>query len=775
MNTPARLLLCLFELLVVPLAVGQAAPSDKGLVLDFDSIFEWDKPCTFTAALLEAKLASLEAVPGEKVYALDVQQNRSQPSQLFDITYPEAHFYKMRYRAFGNSDFMPLSVRVTWKDQVIENIIFHFEAQDGQTEADPRLLESIGKTIGSERSPGTSTGYAWMRGRHYIAGAFFIKNSGAPRFLVSIRPRHDPNAPPASPAPSSPSYPPDYSAGNVAPDAKVDLDSILNWNDPFIFSHSDLGIWLKPQMDAIGARFWHDRAGSTILGINGSLSIPVTLFGGRFNLPKAELVWAENAAQKKYLHSILMEIDEKQLAANASEEWLHARLDALLGVKGRFAPGAGSDNFLSSTTWSIPACVVRALRTKTDLKLQIHRAEGFDPNGLTEPLFANLDALLNFTTLWGSSSDDFEKVYTAKAVKEEDQKRNPQFEWMNAERSRARFSRQMFPNVDTRLSMFAGSIKVEEAILEFVNGRAVRSTISFYNRGDSGDIAISEFDRIFKLVGQNLGQVLKVAPKRQINSGNAALPVTGWMWTSPNAIALLEHTEYSATGKITKPEFLRLRLAAPGQSDFTMGKMVTGVQSMELIKRVMRKPDGDVYIGGMPMVDQGNKGYCVAASCQRLFEYMRIPCDQHEMARLVSVDAQSGANIIEMQKALSRIDERFKVSFKALINPENFYSGNTGRRRVSDKQFAAIVKEYVDKGGPLLWGLVLGKATEDPPLPRGGQVLGGHMRMIIGYNTARSQILFTDSWGAGHELKRMSFYDAYEVTLGIYSMAPRGL
>jgi hypothetical protein len=562
----------------------------------------------------------------------------------------------------------------------------------------------------------------------------------------------------------------------VAPNAKLDLDSILDWNEPFTFSHSDLEARLKPQVDAIGARFWHDDpAGTTVLGINGSLSIPVTLFGGRFKLPKAELVWKENAARRKYLHCISMEIDESQLKTNSNEEWLHAKLDALLGVKGSFAPAASSEGFLTATTWSIPACTVRALRSMEALKLEIHRVQGFDPNRFTEALFADLDPLLNFSTLWGWTPDDFAKTYTAKAAKKEDQLRNPQFEWMNADRSRARFSRQMFSNVDTKLTMFAGSIKVEEAILEFVNGRAARSTISFYNRGDSGDIDIREFDRIFKLIGQNLGQLLKVAPRRQVNSGNAALPVTGWMWTSPNAIALLEYTDYNTTGKITKPEFLRLKLAAPGQSDFTMGKMVTGVQSMELIKRVMKEPDGDVYIGGVPMVDQGNKGYCVAASCQRLFEYMRIPCDQHEMARLVSVDAQTGANIIEMQKTLAKIDQRFKVSFKALINPENYSSGSTGKRRVSGKQFAGMVKEYVDKGVPLLWGLVLGKAPEDPPLPRGGQVMGGHMRMIIGYNAARSQILFTDSWGAGHELKRMSLYDAYDVTLGIYSMAPRGL
>ena len=403
------------------------------------------------------------------------------------------------------------------------------------------------------------------------------------------------------------------------------------------------------------------------------------------------------------------------------------------------------------------------------LSLSAHAQESKLPE-----LSANLDALLNFPDLWKWSSSDLEKHYVLKLEDQEKQQKPPQFEWVSSARDRARFSRHMFSNAETHLTMFGGSIKVEESILEFVNGKAARATISFYNRGDSGDITAAEFDRIFKLIGQNLGQVMKVAPKRQILSSNAALPVTGWSWTSPGGIALLEYNDYNTPGKVTKPEFLRLKLAAPNQADWSMGKMATGVQRMELLQRIKKTAEGDIYISGVPMVNQGQKGYCVAASCQRLFEYMRIPCDQHEMAKLVSIDAEGGADITTMQKSLAKIDGAFNVTFKPLINPEQYYT-NGRKRRVSEKAFFSIVKEYTDKGVPLLWGLFLGQKPEEPPLPGDGQVSGGHMRMIIGYNVAKNQLLFTDSWGAGHELKRMAMLDAYDVTLGLYSMAPRGL
>jgi hypothetical protein len=52
-----------------------------------------------------------------------------------------------------------------------------------------------------------------------------------------------------------------------------------------------------------------------------------------------------------------------------------------------------------------------------------------------------------------------------------------------------------------------------------VNGKAARATISFYNRGDSGDIEVKEFDRIFKTIGQNLGQVTEGGPEKAAQLG----------------------------------------------------------------------------------------------------------------------------------------------------------------------------------------------------------------------------------------------------------------
>ena len=61
---------------------------------------------------------------------------------------------------------------------------------------------------------------------------------------------------------------------------------------------------------------------------------------------------------------------------------------------------------------------------------------------------------------------------------------------------------------------------------------------------------------------------------------------------------------------------------------------------------------------------------------------------------------------------------------------------------------------------------VLGVTAASP------QAQGGHMRLIIGYNEDEKKLIFTDSWGAGHEMKKMRLEHAYRATTGLYTVTP---
>jgi len=175
------------------------------------------------------------------------------------------------------------------------------------------------------------------------------------------------------------------------------------------------------------------------------------------------------------------------------------------------------------------------------------------------------------------------------------------------------------------------------------------------------------------------------------------------------------------------------------------------------------------------MVDQGAKGYCVVASVQRLFEYYGIACDMHQLAQIAGSDPEQGTNMLAINRELGKIDHLFKTRFQCLAVrstrglvelEDDRYVGDP----VSRDDFDKMIRSSIDDGIPLLWSLELGLFPEEPAIAQ--QAGGGHMRMIIGYDDSEDRILFSDSWGAGHELKSMDGGHAYDATHGLFLLKP---
>ncbi len=178
------------------------------------------------------------------------------------------------------------------------------------------------------------------------------------------------------------------------------------------------------------------------------------------------------------------------------------------------------------------------------------------------------------------------------------------------------------------------------------------------------------------------------------------------------------------------------------------------------------------------MVDQGDKGYCVVASTQRIFEYYGIGVDMHQIAQISGSDPTLGTNPLTMAKELRKIDYRFKTRLEIIglgeaggltdvvVRRGEYYVG----KPVDERKVMKEIRNYIDRGLPLLWSLELGHVPEVPQLTP--QTSGGHMRMIIGYNDKTEELIFSDSWGAGHEFKKMKMSDAYKVTHGLFVLKP---
>lgn len=383
--------------------------------------------------------------------------------------------------------------------------------------------------------------------------------------------------------------------------------------------------------------------------------------------------------------------------------------------------------------------------------------------------FCDLGVLLSFPELWEMTPEALEAAF-GRGMNGD----ILEFKWLDAERSAARFTRQPFSNVSVDLTLFPARLRVEEMVLNFRDGRAVNASVSLYNRGDGGEVSKEEFDVMFKKSGQALIEKLGARPVEYRSRVPTAVKTTSWLWNTPHTLALLEYNA-DALVKKSAAEFLRLRVAPVSLRDeflniAAIGQTTTTLGRGDLLKFVRKEANGDVLVTGIPMVDQGAKGYCVVASCERLFGYLNIPCDQHELASIAGSEADRGTNAGAFVEALRKINTRFKVRFKTLL--EKMPMQVSEAREARPDRFAKMVQEEIDRGVPLLWALQLGLFPEEPDIAQ--QVGGGHMRLIIGYNALREEILFSDSWGAGHELKRMKLKDAVEATYGVYLVEPKG-
>jgi hypothetical protein len=368
--------------------------------------------------------------------------------------------------------------------------------------------------------------------------------------------------------------------------------------------------------------------------------------------------------------------------------------------------------------------------------------------------------------------DEFEKAFTSNG--------NKQYVWLTEDRTRAKLSRKLYGNVVIDLTVFDGQVPIQEVIVDFADGLLNMISASIYNRADSGAITAEQFAERFKTAGKVMGEILVARPQQRKADAKNGLLTEGYSWyAQQTGVALLEHNE-GALGTGDR-EFLRLRMARPNAKGSLAASMTharggAAAKLGDLPKNIKKEDNGDVLISNMPMVDQGDKGYCVVATVQRVFEYYGIGADMHQIAQISEADPQKGTSTLTMAKELDKIDYRFKTRLDIIgmgqplteVKEEKgeYYVG----KPVDERKFLKAVSSYVDKGLPLLWSLELGRFPEVPQLSP--QTSGGHMRMIIGYNEKNQEIIFSDSWGARHEAKRMKMSDAYKASHGLFVLTP---
>lgn len=146
--------------------------------------------------------------------------------------------------------------------------------------------------------------------------------------------------------------------------------------------------------------------------------------------------------------------------------------------------------------------------------------------------------------------------------------------------------------------------------------------------------------------------------------------------------------------------------------------------SKQIAEQVVEAESGHIYIQNIPMIDQGRKGYCAAASLARVLQFYGYAVDQHSMAELAETEAQitpydrGGTQREDILDAIRRISNStpFRLSKIKKAHPNS-------------------ISEIIEKGIPIIW------------------FIPGHARLLIGIHPENNEIVFSDSWGSEYQFE----------------------
>lgn len=390
------------------------------------------------------------------------------------------------------------------------------------------------------------------------------------------------------------------------------------------------------------------------------------------------------------------------------------------------------------------------------------------------------------------------------------------FDWGSANRDSARYpGYSNCPNLT-----FLGR-RVFEVNLRVRDNRPTVIELSLYNRGDAGTMDEKEFVALTVAVTAEIeawaGPPSVTQSTVRVRTG-VREERRGWIRGGVTRTEL----RWSATGKSHdfRSEYILLTLQPVGTNPPPVAGPAARASSpaatgkKDIRQNVRTETGGAVRIEGIPMVDQGDRGYCVVATMERVLRYYGRDANQHQLAQLSDASSDSGTGLRAMRDMLERMGQKWGIRSKVeyQMGPDEFAKFFNDYNRLAKrakkpqvpidwersdssfeeimsrmdkatalqaraedksglKNFQKLVAKHVDAGIPLLWSVTLGWVRESAD-PR--QDVGGHMRLIVGYNTPRGEILFSDSWGGGHECKPMSLADAWAITGDIIVVEPRG-
>jgi hypothetical protein len=206
----------------------------------------------------------------------------------------------------------------------------------------------------------------------------------------------------------------------------------------------------------------------------------------------------------------------------------------------------------------------------------------------------------------------------------------------------------------------------------------------------------------------------------------------------------------------------------------------TGSEQRAKAKNAVKSlPNGDVLLDGIPMVNQGSRGYCAIGTLAMIGSYYGLQVNIDQLAARAGYKEGDieNAQIIPIYEAMAK-------------------EGRMRMKQQAQFDFRDAMRE-VDKGHPILvWRWFsrerdefhrkfaadfVGNGALNLPDPKRDKAdstswpddsTGGHASLITGYNKGRNEVLFTESWGEGNRHRRMRTEEMASTVYVLFTFEP---
>ena len=225
-------------------------------------------------------------------------------------------------------------------------------------------------------------------------------------------------------------------------------------------------------------------------------------------------------------------------------------------------------------------------------------------------------------------------------------------------------------------------------------------------------------------------------------------------------------------------EFCVLRVLSSLSAD--RGGKTSRISDLAMRERmknnVVHRPNGDVIIENIPMVDQGPKGFCVPATYTRVLLYAGVPADLYLLALLGRTDVGGGTSTVAMENSARALASSYGRSITSVSPSLDLPKLETFFEKGIPLTWAMFVDEKLDRDlssrlrqrtetDADAWLKILAEKRKAARSIKKNQI-NGHVCLLIGCNRKTGELATSDSWGPEFAERWITIEEARAISQG---------